>query len=127
MKEFLPKRKEDAIKKIAGYFSTTNFETVGIVFEKQSDATAFLDEVKNLLNKEDFEVKNKKQIESNTNVRVITDNCRNKSKILSGYTCSKLFIEKNCFLKYFDDIYDCCVGPQSTLKPENVENYLIIN
>ena len=51
MKEFQEISREDAIKKIAEYFNTLNFKTVGIVFEKQKDATAFLDEVKQFLNK----------------------------------------------------------------------------
>ena len=46
MKDFLPIRRNDAIKKIADYFNTHKFENVGIVFEKQRDATTFLDEVK---------------------------------------------------------------------------------
>ena len=53
MKQFLPIRKEDAIKKVAEYFETNKWLNVGIVFEKQKDAIAFLDEVKKLLNKED--------------------------------------------------------------------------
>lgn len=125
MKEFVPLKREETIKKIAEYFNTLNFKNVGIVFEKQRDATAFLDEVKSLLNKEDFKVWNKKQIGSKNKVWGLTDNCRNPSKILSGYTCEKLFIEKKCFEKHSDDIYDCCVCPQSCLKPDNVENYLI--
>ena len=125
MKEFVPLKREDAIKKIAEYFRTTNFKTVGIVFEKQKDATAFLDEVKELLNKEDFEVWNKKSIKSNANVIVITDNCRFPSRILSGWTCSKLFVEQKCLEKYSDYIYNGCIYPQCALKSEEVENYLI--
>ena len=125
MKEFQEISREDAIKKIAEYFNTLNFKTVGIVFEKQKDATAFLDEVKQFLNKEDFEVWNKKSIESNTNVVVITDNCRYPQRILSGWTCSKLFIEQKCLEKYSDYIYNGCIYPQCALKSEEVENYLI--
>ena len=62
MKEFKDISREDAIKKVAEYFNTLNFKNVGIVFEKQKDATAFLDEVKKILNKEDSEVWNKKQM-----------------------------------------------------------------
>lgn len=127
MKEFVPLKREDAIKKIAEYFSTLNFRTVGVVFEKQKDATAFLDEIKDLLNKEDFEVWNKKSIESNTNVRVVTDNCRFPLKLLSGWSCSKLFVEQKCLEKYSKNIYDGCVYPQCTLNPNYVENYLIVD
>lgn len=125
MKEFVPLKREDAIKKIAEYFRTTNFKTVGVVFEKQKDATAFLDEVKDLLNKEDFEIWNKKSIKSNTNVIIITDNCRFPSRILSGWACSKLFVEQKCLEKYSDYIYNGCTYPQCALKSEEVENYLI--
>ena len=124
MKQFLPIRKEDAIKKIAEYFNTQNFINVGIVFEKQKDATAFLDEVKKILNKEDSEVWNKKQIWSKDKVRIFTDNTRNPSKILSGFMCEKLFAEQKCFEKHFDDNADC-VTVQCALNPDNVENYLI--
>lgn len=126
MKQFLPIRKEDAIKKVAEYFNTQNFIYVGIVFEKQKDATAFLDEVKKILNKEDSVVWNKKQIWSKDKVRIFTDNTRNPSKILSGFMCEKLFIEQKCFEKHFDDItYAGCVTVQCALNPDNVENYLI--
>lgn len=82
--------------------------------------------LKKLLNKEDSEVWNKKQIWSKDKVRILTDNGRSHSRILSGYTCEKLLIEKKCFEKHFDDItYAGCVTAQSVLKPENVENYLI--
>lgn len=124
MKQFLPIRKEDAIKKVAEYFNTQNFIYVGIVFEKQKDATAFLDEVKKILNKEDSVVWNKKQIWSKDKVRIFTDNTRNPSKILSGFMCEKLFIEQKCFEKHFEDIADC-VTVQCALNPDNVENYLI--
>lgn len=128
MKQFLPIRKEDAIKKIAEYFKTHSWKNVGIVFEKQKDAIAFLDEVKTLLNKEDSEVWNKKQIWSKDKVRILTDNSRSRSRILSGYTCEKLFIEKKCFEKHFDDItYAGCICAQSALNPDNVENFCIIN
>lgn len=128
MKQFLPIRKEDAIKKIAEYFKTLGWVNVGVVFEKQKDATAFLDEVKNLLNKEDSEIWNKKQIWSKDKVRILTDNSRNPSRILSGYTCEKLFIEQKCFEKHFDDItYAGCVCAQSALNPDNVENFCIID
>jgi hypothetical protein len=125
MKEFLPIKREEAIKKIAEYFRTTNSETVGIVFEKQRDATAFLDEVKKNLDK--GRVWNKKSIESNTNTRVVTDNCRNPIRILSGWSCSKLFIEQKCFEKHSEDFYKTCICPQCALNPDNVENYLIID
>lgn len=124
MKQFLPIRKEDAIKKVAEYFNTQNFIYVGIVFEKQKDATAFLDEVKKILNKEDSVVWNKKQIWSKDKVRIFTDNARNPSKILSGFMCEKLFVEQKCFEKHFDDNADC-VTVQCALNPDNVENYLI--
>ena len=127
MKQFLPIRKENAIKKIAEYFKTNSWKNVGIVFEKQKDATAFLDEVKKLLNKEDSEVWNKKSIYNKNKVRILTDNARNPSRILSGWTCSKLFIEQKCFEKHFDDItYAGCICAQSGLNPDNVENYLIV-
>ena len=126
MIQFLPIRKEDAIKKVAEYFNTLNFENVGIVFEKQKDATAFLDEVKKILNKEDSVVWNKKQIWSKDKVRIVTDNTRNPSRILSGFMCEKLFIEQKCFEKHFEDITDVdCVTVQCALNPDNVENYLI--
>ena len=126
MKEFKQISREESIKKVVEYFNTLNFKNVGIVFEKQKDATLFLDEVKNLLNKEDSEVWNKKQIESKNKVRVLTDNTRNPSRILSGYTCEKLFIEQKCFEKHFEDITDVgCVCAQSGLNSDNVENYLI--
>ena len=126
MKKFLPIRKEDAIKKVAEYFKTHSWKNVGIVFEKQKDATAFLDEVKKLLNKEDSEVWNKKSIYNKNKVRILTDNARSRSRILSGWTCEKLFIEQKCFEKYFDDItYAGCICAQSCLNPDNVENYLI--
>lgn len=125
MKEFVPLKREDAIKKIAEYFNNNNLKNVGIVFEKQKDATLFLDEVKNILNKEDSVVWNKTQIESKNKVRVLTDNCRNPSRILSGWTCSKLFVEQKCLEKYSDYIYNGCICPQSALKSEEVENYLI--
>lgn len=124
MKEFKQISREDAIKKIAEYFNTLNFENVGIVFEKQKDATAFLDEVKKILNKEDSVVWNKKQIWSKDKVRIFTDNTRNPSKILSGFMCEKLFIEQKCFEKHFDDNAGC-VTVQCALNPDNVENYLI--
>lgn len=128
MKQFLPIRKEDAIKKIAEYFKTLDWVNVGVVFEKQKDATAFLDEVKKLLNKEDSVVWNKKQIWSKDKVRILTDNARSRSRILSGWTCEKLFIEQKCFEKYFDDItYAGCICAQSALNPDNVENYTIID
>ena len=125
MEEFVPVKREDAIKKIAEYFNTLNSKTVGIVFEKQKDATAFLGEVKQFLNKEEFEVWNKKSIVSNTNVIVITGNCRYPQRILSGWTCSKLFVEQKCLEKYSKDIYNGCRYPQSALNFDEVENYLI--
>ena len=101
---------------------------VGIVFEKQKDATAFLDEVKKLLNKEYSEVWNKKSICNKYKLRVLTDNARSRSRILSGYTCEKLFVEQKCFEKHFDDItYAGCVCVQSALNPDNVENFCIID
>lgn len=128
MKEFQEISRENAIKKIVEYFNNNNLKNVGIVFEKQKDATLFLDEVKNLLNKEDSVVWNKTQIESKNKVRVLTDNCRNPSRILSGWVCSKLFIEQKCFEKHFDDITDAgCVTVQCALNQDNVENYLIID
>ena len=128
MKDFLPIRKEDAVKKVADYFNTHKFENVGIVFEKQKDATAFLEEVKGLVNKEDSEVWNKNQIESKNKVRILIDNSRSRSRILSGWTCEKLFIEKKCFEKHFDDItYAGCICVQSGLNPDNVENFWIID
>ena len=128
MKQFLPIRKEDAIKKVAEYFKTNKWLNVGIVFEKQKDATAFLDEVKKLLNKEDSKVWNKKSVWSKNKVRILTDNGRSRSRILSGYICEKLFIEQKCFEKHFDDItYAGCVTAQSGLNPDNVENYTIID
>ena len=126
MKQFLPIRKEDAIKKVAEYFETNKWLNVGIVFEKQKDAIAFLDEVKKLLNKEDSKVWNKKSIWSKDKVKILTDNAKSRSRILSGYTCEKLFIEQKCFEKHFDDItYAGCICAQSALNPVNVENYLI--
>lgn len=128
MKDFLPIRKEDAVKKIADYFNTHKFENVGIVFEKQKDATTFLEEVKNLLNKEDSEIWNKKSIYNKNKVRILTDNVRYRTRILSGYACEKLFIEANCFEKYFDDItYAGCICAQSGLNPDIVENFCIID
>ena len=127
MKDFLPIRKKDAIKKIADYFNTHKFENVGIVFEKQKNATAFLEEVKVLVNKEDSEVWNKKRIDSKNNVRILTDSSRNRARILSGYTCEKLFIDSKCFEKYKEDILKCCVCPQSGLKPDTVENFEMID
>ncbi len=126
MKEFKVISREEAIKKVVEYFNTLGWKNVGIVFEKQKDATTFLDEVKKLLNQEDSEVWNKKSIWSKAKVRILTDNGRSRSRILSGYTCEKLFIEKKCFEKHFDDInYAGCVCAQSALNPVNVENYLI--
>lgn len=126
MKEFQGISRENAIKKVAEYFNTLNFENVGIVFEKQKDATAFLDEVKKILNKEDSVVWNKKQIWSKDKVRIFTDNTRNPSKILSGFMCEKLFVEQKCFEKHFEDITDVdCITVQCALNPDNVENYLI--
>lgn len=125
MKEFKQISREESIKKIVDYFNNHNFKNVGIVFEKQKDATTFLDEVKNLLNKEDSVIWNKTQIESKNKVRVLTDNCRNPSRILSGWTCEKLFIEQKCFEKYSKDIHNGCICPQCALKSEEVENYLI--
>ena len=128
MKQFLPIRKEDAIKKVAEYFKTNTWLNVGIVFEKQKDATAFLEEVKKLLNKEDSEVWNKKSIYNKNKVRILTDNTRSRSRILSGWTCEKLFIEQKCFEKHFDDItYAGCICAQSGLNPDNVENFCIID
>jgi len=128
MKQFIPITRENAIKKIVEYFNANKWFTVGVVFEKQKDATAFLDEVKKLLNKEDCEVWNKKSICNKNKVRILTDNGRSRSRILSGYTCEKLFIEKKCFEKHFDDItYAGCVTAQCGLNPDNVENYLIAN
>lgn len=128
MKEFKQISREDAIKKVAEYFKTHSWKNVGIVFEKQKDATIFLDEVKKLLNKEDSEVWNKKSIYNKNKVRILTDNARNPSRILSGWTCEKLFIEKKCFEKHFDDItYAGCACAQSGLNPDNVENYLIVD
>ena len=97
MKAFQEISRKDAIKKVAEFFNTLNFKNVGIVFEKQKDATAFLDEVKKILNKEDSEVWNKNQIWSKDKVRIFTDNARNPSRILSGLTCEKLFTEQKCF------------------------------
>ena len=112
--------------KVAEYFETNKWLNVGIVFEKQKDAIAFLDEVKKLLNKEDSIIWNKKQIWSKDKVKILTDNARSRSRILSGYTCEKLFIEQKCFEKHFDDItYAGCICAQSALNPVNVENYLI--
>lgn len=128
MKEFKLNSREDAIKKVAEYFKTHSWKNVGIVFEKQKDATIFLDEVKKLLNKEDSEVWNKKSIYNKNKVRILTDNARNPSRILSGWTCEKLFIEKKCFEKHFDDItYAGCVCAQSGLNQDNIENYLIVD
>ena len=128
MKEFKQISREDAIKKVAEYFNTQNFKNVGIVFEKQKDATTFLDEVKKILNKEDSVVWNKKQIWSKDKVRVLTDNCNNPSRILSGWTCEKLFIEQKCLEKHFEDITDAgCVTVQCALNPDNVENFCIID
>ena len=126
MKEFQEISRENAIKKVAEYFNTLNFENVGIVFEKQKDATAFLDEVKKILNKEDSVVWNKKQIWSKDKVRIVTDNTRNPPRILSGMMCEKLFIEQKCFEKHFDDNADC-VTVQCALNPDNVENFCIID
>jgi hypothetical protein len=126
LKEFIPISREEAIKKVVDYFYTHGLENIGIVFEKQRDATAFLDEVKKILNKEDSEVWNKKSICNKNKVRILTDNGRSRSRILSGYTCEKLFVEKKCFEKHFDDItYAGCVMAQCGLNPDNVENYLI--
>ena len=97
MKEFKQISREDAIKKVAEYFNTLNFKNVALVCEEQKDATAFLDEVKKILNKEDSGVWNKKQIWSKDKVRIFTDNARNPSRILSGLMCEKLFIEQKCF------------------------------
>ncbi len=128
MKEFKNISREDAIKKVAEYFNTHSWKNVGIVFEKQKDTTAFLDEVKKILNKEDSEVWNKKQIWSKDKVRIFTDNARNPSRILSGLTCEKLFVEQKCFEKHFDDIaYAGCICVQSGLNSDNVENYLIVD
>lgn len=127
MKDFLPIRREDAVKKITDYFNTHIFENVGIVFEKQKDATAFLEEVKGLVNKEDSEVWNKKSIYNKNNVRILTDSSRNRARILSGYACEKLFIDSKCFKKYKEDILKCCVCPQSALNPDIVENFEMID
>lgn len=126
MKQFTPIRKEDAIKEIAECFKTHKWENIGIVFKRQRDATAFLDKVKTLLDKGDSKVWNKKQINSKNLVKVLTDNTRNRTKILSGYICEKLFIEAECLEKYRDDILKCCVCPQSVLNPDEVENFEII-
>ncbi len=125
MKEFLPIRKEEAIKKIAEYFNTHGLENIGIVFEKQRDANAFLDEVKKLLNKEDCEVWNKREVHNKNNkVRLLTDSSRPVEKTLEGYMCAKLFIEKKCFEKYFKNISEIgCVLVQNVLR--DVENYLV--
>lgn len=125
MKEFLPISREEAIKKIAEYFNTCCLENIGIVFEKQKDATAFLDEVKKLLNKEDSEVWNKREVYNKKHkVRLLTDSGRPVEKTLEGYMCSKLFIEKKCFEKYFKNISEIgCVLVQNVLR--DVENYLI--
>lgn len=127
MKEFLPIRKEDAIKKIVEYFNTHGLENIGIVFEKQRDANAFLDEVKKLLNKEDSEVWNKREVyNKNNRVKLLTDSSRPVEKTLEGYMCAKLFVEKKCFEKYFKNIAEIgCVLVQSCINPVNVENYLI--
>lgn len=125
MKEFLPIRKEDAIKKIVEYFNTHGLEDIGIVFDKQKDATAFLDEVKKLLNKEDCKVWNKREVyNKNNRVKLLTDSSRPVEKTLEGYMCAKLFIEKKCFEKYFKNISEIgCVLVQNVLR--DVENYLI--
>lgn len=125
MKEFVMITKQNAIKIIADYFNTHTFENVGIVFEKQKDATAFLDEVKGIVNKEDSKVWNKKSIYNKNKVRILTDNVRNRSRILSGWTCEKLFIEAKCFEKYKEDILACCVCPQSALNSDFVENFVV--
>lgn len=127
MKDFLPIRREDAVKKIADYFNTQIYENIGIVFEKQKDATAFLKEVKGLLNEEDSDVWNKKQIESKNLVKILTDSSRNRTRILSGYTCEKLFIDSKCYEKYKENILACCVCPQSGLNPDTVENFCVID
>lgn len=127
MKEFKPILREEAIKKIAEYFNTHGLENIGIVFEKQRDANTFLDEVKKLLNKEDSEVWNKREVyNKNNRVKLLTDSSRPVEKTLEGYMCAKLFVEKKCFEKYFNNIAEIgCVLVQSCINPDNVENYLI--
>lgn len=127
MKEFKPILREEAIKKVADYFNTHGLENIGIVFEKQRDANTFLDEVKKLLNKEDCKVWNKREVyNKNNRVKLLTDSSRPVEKTLEGYMCAKLFIEKKCFEKYFNNIAEIgCVRVQSCINPDNVENYLI--
>ena len=127
MKNFVSISREDAIKKVAEYFNTHGLEDIGIVFDKQKDATAFLDEVKKLLNNEDSKVWNKREVyNKNNSVRILTDNGRYPEKILAGYMCAKLFIEKKCFEKRFKNADDYgCVFVQSCIRPDSLENYLI--
>ena len=126
--------KEDAIKKIVELYKTefkSDCRQIGIVFEKQKDATAFLEEVKNeiLKTSEKAKIWNKKSIEKyNGKVRVLgiyTENCRNPYRILSGRIIHNLFVDSKALEKHKEEIGNGVLCPQACLNPENVENFEI--
>lgn len=129
--------KEDAIKKVVELYKTefkSDCRQIGIVFEKQKDACAFLEEVKNeiLKTSEKAKIWNKKTIEKyNGTVRVLgiyTENCRNPHRILSGRIIHNLFVDSKALEKHKEEIGNGVLCPQAYLNPENlvkVENFEI--
>lgn len=126
--------KEDAIKKVVELYKTefkSDCRQIGIVFEKQKDVTAFLDEVKNeiLKTSEKAKIWNKKTIEKyNGKAKVLgiyTENCRNPYRILSGRIIHNLFVDSKALEKHKEEIGNGVLCPQVCLNPENVENFEI--
>lgn len=134
MKQFIPIRKEDAIKKVAEFAKSyeSYLQYIGIFFETRKEGIAFLEEVKKLLNKVDFTIWNKSSIVKYKNGKrvlgIYVYNANTSySYYIPAYTLNQLYGDSKCLEKYKDKVIENFLNSQEALNPDNVENFCIID